>query len=444
MLGSAATRWIRCTAFGGMASWTVVSWTVALAIWACAANPAEARHPFYRGPVYRAPIHRAPVWVAGPRVVAAPRNYGISYWGSAYHRAPTYYRDFRPPVAAVHYSSGYYSSGYYGGYYGVRHRHVYRYPATYYGIYSTFPSYYVSPFLSPIGIDPWWGLAPIGWLGNQEAGRNADLLANAAGLGAANPNDVNLDEVNQAAAVRRAQPAPQVRPAADDPFAQGRLVQIGGAVDEQKPVRALLARVPGLVAQATQGGGVDAGTIRQVVNDVTARRSAAGRSESRPVDSAEISSLDDRRRAGKYVEQGDELFARGRYLEAMSVYRRAAESARDVAQPWFRLGFAYLAAGRYERSSESFREGLQRDPGYFESGFRLAQLYGGEEAAKESHVEALAQAALDDDANPDLAYLVGVFLHFDGQAERAVPFFDRAEKLAADPQASTSAARATP
>jgi tetratricopeptide (TPR) repeat protein len=130
-----------------------------------------------------------------------------------------------------------------------------------------------------------------------------------------------------------------------------------------------------------------------------------------------------RRRAAKYVQQGDQLFARGRYLEAMSVYQRAAESTPDAAQPLVRQGLAYLAAKRYERAADVIRRGLRLEPDYAASGFRLRHLYGGDSVAKSEHLEALAAAANADPGNSDLPLLAAIFLHYDGQSERAEPFF---------------------
>lgn len=130
-----------------------------------------------------------------------------------------------------------------------------------------------------------------------------------------------------------------------------------------------------------------------------------------------------RRRSAKYIQQGDQLFARGRYLEAMSVYQRAAASTPDAAQPLIRQGLAYLAAKRYERAADVIRRGLRIEPDYASSGFRLRQLYGGDIVAKNEHLDALAEAASADPGNADLPLLAAIFLHYDGQAERAAPFF---------------------
>lgn len=130
-----------------------------------------------------------------------------------------------------------------------------------------------------------------------------------------------------------------------------------------------------------------------------------------------------RRRSAKYIQQGDQLFARGRYLEAMSVYQRAAASTPDAAQPLIRQGLAYLAAKRYERAADVIRRGLRIEPDYASSGFRLRQLYGGDIVAKNEHLDALAEAASADPGNADLPLLAAIFLHYDGQSDRAAPFF---------------------
>jgi len=137
-----------------------------------------------------------------------------------------------------------------------------------------------------------------------------------------------------------------------------------------------------------------------------------------------------RQRAARFVSFGDDRFGEQQYHSAAQRYRFAIEAAPDVAEAHFRQGFAYVASNRYELALESFRRGLQLDPLWVNSSFRLEDLYGRNALAKNSHLDGLAKSALIDRGNPDHFFLLGVMLHFDGQQERAKKFFDRADKLA--------------
>ncbi len=136
-----------------------------------------------------------------------------------------------------------------------------------------------------------------------------------------------------------------------------------------------------------------------------------------------------RQTAQRLVGIGDSYFAQQKYAEALDRYRRAAQAGRAMAEPWFRQGFALLALGRYEAAARAFRTGLKLDARWPTLGFSLQRLYG-DAAAMDAHLEALAQAAEVQPENPDLLFLVGVFLYFSGQTDRSEPFFQRAEQLA--------------
>jgi tetratricopeptide (TPR) repeat protein len=134
--------------------------------------------------------------------------------------------------------------------------------------------------------------------------------------------------------------------------------------------------------------------------------------------------------AWRFITFGDAHFANNKFSEAYQRYRKAAEIVPELAEAHFRQGFALIGAGRFDAAAKAFRRGLAIEPAWPRSGFRLGDLYVGNPAAKAVHLEALADAAEKDGNNADLLFLLGVFLHFDGQRPRAVPFFERAEQLA--------------
>jgi hypothetical protein len=380
-----------------------------------------------------------------PHRVVVRQPAGISYWGSAYAtRGPGRYV-YRPHVYRPHAyrpAVGYYSA-YRPHYYAPR---VYRAPVYSYRSYAYRPySYGVYPYraypnsiycppYSTYRSSIYYGysdyVAPWGWFGAND---RADPAMGVEGVGIA-----GLIDVEPAAPVAR-QPV-GVR---DVQLANGALNPLA----DRAPGRVVAAARP-LVQQLLGGReGEIPGLVRQVVNQVATngpRQAGVGRAADRSVSlNATPSTEEGRRRAANYVQQGDELFARRRYLEANSVYQKAAGLAADSAEPWFRQGFSYLAAGRYERAAQAIQRGIALEPEYAHSGFRLSRLYAGDSSAFDKHLETLAQAALDAPNNPDLVYLVGVALHCDGEPERAAPFFAKAAELS-DVDASHIAAFQTP
>ena len=49
--------------------------------------------------------------------------------------------------------------------------------------------------------------------------------------------------------------------------------------------------------------------------------------------------------------------------------------------------------------------------------------------AKGAHLDSLAGVALDSPTRSDLLFAVGIFLHYDGQLDRARKFFQRTSEL---------------
>jgi hypothetical protein len=135
--------------------------------------------------------------------------------------------------------------------------------------------------------------------------------------------------------------------------------------------------------------------------------------------------------AWKIIGFGDARFAEQKYLDANERYRSAARTAPQLADPLFRQGFALLAMGRYEPAFAAIKRGLKLDPKWAQSDFELKKLYGkDDEGKKDAHRETLAAASEAAPHDADLLFLLGLHLYFDGQAERAAKFFERARDVA--------------
>lgn len=134
-------------------------------------------------------------------------------------------------------------------------------------------------------------------------------------------------------------------------------------------------------------------------------------------------------RGQRYVEFGNALFLAERFHEALQRYKSALEAAPDQADTYLRQGFALIAVNQYRLAAKAFKIALQLDPILVRNEFRLDDLYGVNQLAKEAHLEALAREALDRPADGDLLFLVGVTLQTDGEAARAQRFFLKAVEL---------------
>jgi tetratricopeptide (TPR) repeat protein len=127
---------------------------------------------------------------------------------------------------------------------------------------------------------------------------------------------------------------------------------------------------------------------------------------------------------------GDGRFQEQEFADAYRNYRRAAQAAPTLAEPHFRQALALTAMGSYELAVKALRRGLAIEPAWAGSGFRSDEVYGAaNRVAKNGHIDALAQANLDQPNRADLLFLLGVELYFDGQFERAVPFLERARQV---------------
>ena len=135
--------------------------------------------------------------------------------------------------------------------------------------------------------------------------------------------------------------------------------------------------------------------------------------------------------AWRFIGFGDAHFENQKYLDANQRYRKATQAAPQLADARFRHGCALIALGRYDAAAKAIKRGLALDPDWPKSNFKVDDLYGRNQMAKKAHLDVLAKEAGKDPNNADLLFLVGVFLHFDGQPQRAKVFFQKAAQLAA-------------
>ena len=142
------------------------------------------------------------------------------------------------------------------------------------------------------------------------------------------------------------------------------------------------------------------------------------------------SNAETRRRAERMMDLGDRCFSGQQFHQALQHYRTASSVARDVAEPYFRQGHALIALGQFDRAARIFKRAVAMKPSLQRGGFALTELYQNNQIAKHAHLETLAKAAWNHARDDDLLFLLGLFLHYDGQIDRANNFFRKALELA--------------
>lgn len=136
-----------------------------------------------------------------------------------------------------------------------------------------------------------------------------------------------------------------------------------------------------------------------------------------------------RKRSERYLFMGDKLFSHRQYHEALNQYKVAAAANPDSALPHLRQALALVATDRFPQAAAEFRKALDVEPRLAVHRFRMEDVYGDRLEEKNAHVDALAQAALDDPKNSDLLFAIGMVLKLDGKADRADRFLSRAAEL---------------
>lgn len=154
-----------------------------------------------------------------------------------------------------------------------------------------------------------------------------------------------------------------------------------------------------------------------------------------PIPPGRLSSPEQKARAGRYLNYGDTLFGKQKYLAALGRYKSASEAASDTAEAYLRQGFAYVAMGQYAQASKAFRRGLALRSNWQGTAFRLETLYDGAEAVKTQHIEKLALAVEENPFDSGLLMTLGVELFFDGQFDRAELCFQNATRLGGSDEA---------
>lgn len=134
------------------------------------------------------------------------------------------------------------------------------------------------------------------------------------------------------------------------------------------------------------------------------------------------------RTAAALSREADRAWSRGQYDLAADRYQRVLEREPARLETWLRLAFAALAAEDWDRSLAAFRSAAKLRGDLEPGDFDLDSIYA-DRSLKLKHLDRLAKAALGRPDDPEMWLLVGTFLWFDGQSERAEKFLAKAQTL---------------
>ena len=179
---------------------------------------------------------------------------------------------------------------------------------------------------------------------------------------------------------------------------------------------------------AVPGDGID-GLARDARWDIGREVAPRGNDQLASV-LARVASVEARRKAERLLAEGDELFRSQNFHFALQKYKLAASAAPDLAETHWRKGHALVATRNYDLAAKAFKRAIALQADVSRGRFRLNELYGGAAMTKTQHVESLAEWALANSDSADAYFLLGVFLHYDGEPGRAAKFFAKAADLA--------------
>lgn len=175
------------------------------------------------------------------------------------------------------------------------------------------------------------------------------------------------------------------------------------------------------------GSGVGNGRLKGVVQNIV-----GGVVQNQQVNANAInvrySNPDARSKARAYMTQGDHMFREQRYAAAAQQYRAAASLAPDLAEANWRYSHTLVAMGEFDLAVNAVNRALAASSDTGRNGFTLDSLYGNFGTAKASHLERLANQALETDS-PNAYFLLGMTLHYSGEAQRAEKFFAKAAEV---------------
>jgi Tetratricopeptide repeat len=141
---------------------------------------------------------------------------------------------------------------------------------------------------------------------------------------------------------------------------------------------------------------------------------------------------DPKAQSARLRDLGRQAFAVREYGRAGQYFRQAAAVLPGDRTVHFLLAQARFALGKYREAVDAVRDGLKADPDWPKLRYRPAELYGDNADDFAEHRRLLREALARYPEDPDLLFLQGYFLWFDGRQDEAVGLLRRAADLGAD------------
>lgn len=138
--------------------------------------------------------------------------------------------------------------------------------------------------------------------------------------------------------------------------------------------------------------------------------------------------------AALQVRLGRESFKLGEYGLAATRFREGSRLPDPDAPTYFLLTQSLIALGKYHEAHDAILAGLARQPDWPASGFRPFELYD-DVLEYSDHLQTLEEAAARHPNDPELLFVHGYALWFDGRADEASAAFRRAPPRATDAKA---------
>ncbi len=128
----------------------------------------------------------------------------------------------------------------------------------------------------------------------------------------------------------------------------------------------------------------------------------------------------------RLVRAGREAFAEGEYGRAAQRFRQAVRVRPDEPLAYFLLAQALLAGGNYHDAFDAIVAGMRLEPDWPRRRFQPLEMYGRHLDEYTALLPATEKALARHPHDPELLFLRGYVLWFDGRKEEARPFFRRA------------------
>ena len=136
-----------------------------------------------------------------------------------------------------------------------------------------------------------------------------------------------------------------------------------------------------------------------------------------------------RAEADLIADNGTKAFADGQYGRALELFRKAAEITPNEPSAHYRVAQAQFARGKYREAVAAIAAGMALRADWSEARFTHRSMYWKKPAVFDDHLNALRQAATAFPDDPDLLFLLGHQLWFDGQRDEAKAYIQKARAI---------------